>query len=275
MNLTTLNNYITELKLPSDNSNIVQQEKEKDNWGNILNNFTFKTLNNNINVLKNGITEIVNEINKYDFTTLQLSLNNLSTKINSIENNLNNIKSNNNSNSNLVYNNRNNSIDGNININGEYSLNNKKIITQNSNTINIGNQQTELNLQSNTGKIKINGVIFENNNNSNNENINLDFKISEVFRIKLYKPEYSWGVDGYNYTINFRKTYKYPPLILITPFIEGTKTKDENPFNLVYLRSVTTTNFQMRQIKSNSDEYRFYVYVISNDNNVSITEYNF
>ena len=273
MELTNLNNFINELKLPSDNSNIIQQEREKDNWGNILNNFTFKTLNNNINVLKNGITEIVNEINKYDFTTLQLNLNNLSTKINSIETNLNNIK-NNNSNSNLVYTNKNNSIDGNININGKYLLNNEEIITQNNNDINIGNQYKELNLQSSTGKIKINGVVFD-NNNSNNGNINLDFKISEVFRIKLYKPEYSWGVDGYNYTINFRKTYKYPPLILITPFIEGTRTKDENPFNLVYLRGVTTTNFQMRQIKSNSDDYRFYVYVISNDNNVSITEYNF
>ena len=253
MRLMSLENYLTELKLPSDNSNIIQQEKEKDNWGSILNNSTFKTLNNNINALKNGITEIVNEINRYDFNTLQLNLNNLSTRISNVENN-------NSNNSNLVYNNRNNSIDGNININGKYLLNNKEVITQSSNDINIGSQYKELNFSSS-------------NNNSNNNLSNL--QISEVFRIKLYKPEYSWGVDGYNYNISFRKTYKYPPLILITPFVEGSRTKDENPFNLIYLRQVTNTYISIRQIKSNNDEYRFYVYVINNDNNIPITEYNF
>ena len=63
IDLTNLNKIDTDLVLPSTSDNLTMQYAQENKWGSLLNNQTFKTINNNIKFLKNNLIEIINTVN--------------------------------------------------------------------------------------------------------------------------------------------------------------------------------------------------------------------
>ena len=80
MDTNKIDKIDTNLVVPS-----IQENFERDKWGNILNEQTFKTLNNNMKVMKEILLEIANENNVTNLDSIKLRLNNLETDRDSIE----------------------------------------------------------------------------------------------------------------------------------------------------------------------------------------------
>ena len=72
-----------DLITPTTDSN--QLESQRDRWGNILNEQTFRTLNNNMKVIKEILLEIANSSNVTNLDNIKLRLNNLETDRDNIE----------------------------------------------------------------------------------------------------------------------------------------------------------------------------------------------
>ena len=80
-----IDNVNINIETPSDDSDIDLQALERDNWGRILNNKTFKTLNNNMKIMKEILLEIANESNLTNLDNIKLRLRNLETDRDNIE----------------------------------------------------------------------------------------------------------------------------------------------------------------------------------------------
>ena len=80
-----IDNININVETPSDDSDTNLQELERDKWGNILNEQTFKTLNNNMKVMKEILLEIANENNLTNLDNIKLRLRNLETDRDNIE----------------------------------------------------------------------------------------------------------------------------------------------------------------------------------------------
>ena len=80
-----IDNVNINIETPSDDSDIDLQALERDNWGNILNEQTFKTLNNNMKIMKEILLEIANESNLTNLDNIKLRLRNLETDRDNIE----------------------------------------------------------------------------------------------------------------------------------------------------------------------------------------------
>ena len=83
MDINKIDKIDTNLVLPNIQYNL--REIERDKWGNILNEQTFKTLNNNMKIMKEILLEIANENNVTNLDSIKLRLNNLETDRDSIE----------------------------------------------------------------------------------------------------------------------------------------------------------------------------------------------
>lgn len=83
IDINKLDKINTELITPTVNENIIETERDK--WGNILNEKTFKTLNNNIKFLKDIISEIINNINILNLDDIKLRLKNIETDTTKLE----------------------------------------------------------------------------------------------------------------------------------------------------------------------------------------------
>ena len=83
MDTNKIDKIDTNLVVPSLQENLMEIERDK--WGNILNEQTFKTLNNNMKIMKEILLEIANETNITDLESIKLRLNNLETDRDSIE----------------------------------------------------------------------------------------------------------------------------------------------------------------------------------------------
>ncbi len=172
----------TNLILPSIQDNLMEIERDK--WGNILNEQTFKTLNNNMRVLKEVLLELVNETNITDLERIKLRLNNLETDRDSIEsivdNNTNglinvgiterklNLKGTqlefNNNEINLddiAFKSKNNTFKKAVNTEEHFSIEGEKIIDIGNSNVNVGNPKNLINLISSEDKILLNGVEFK------------------------------------------------------------------------------------------------------------------
>ena len=84
IDINKINNIDTDLVTPTINENLIETERDK--WGNILNEQTFKTLNNNIRVLRESLIEVINNINVLNLEDVKLRLRNLETDRDTIEN---------------------------------------------------------------------------------------------------------------------------------------------------------------------------------------------
>lgn len=175
----------TQLELPSTSLNLTKQLSEENKWGDILNNKTFYTLNNNIKILKSSLIETVNIINqgdivaknkniqendtvitlgdntkKLNFSTTQIQLNGIDTEFLTLDS-LDNVQ-------NIAYLDKINNFTQPINTT-QYKLNNNSIISDDNININLGSNERKLNLHSNDGKLYINNNEFKVQNNSENK----------------------------------------------------------------------------------------------------------
>ena len=83
IDINKINKIDTNLITPSTESSLVGIQR--DNWGTILNEQTFKTLNNNIRILKDIILEIINNVNLIDIENTRTRLSNIETDTNKLE----------------------------------------------------------------------------------------------------------------------------------------------------------------------------------------------
>ena len=181
MDTNKIDKIDTNLIVPSIQENLIEIERDK--WGNILNEQTFKTLNNNMKVMKEILLEIANENNVTNLDSIKLRLNNLETDRDSIEsivdNNTNglinvginerklNLKGTElefNSNKvdldNVAYTNRENTFSENINNTKVYKLKGGTVLENIDNKIKIGNISKKLDLQTTDGTFLVNGEEF-------------------------------------------------------------------------------------------------------------------
>ena len=190
MDINKIDKIDTNLIVPSIQENLIEIERDK--WGNILNEQTFKTLNNNMKVMKEILLEIANENNVTNLDSIKLRLNNLETDRDSIESivdnntnglinvginerklnlkgtelefNGNKIDTNNivynNDLTNVAYTNRENIFNENIDNNKLYKLKGGTVLENIDNKIKIGNISNKLDLQTTDGTFLVNGEEF-------------------------------------------------------------------------------------------------------------------
>lgn len=190
MDINKIDKIDTNLVVPSIQDNLMEIERDK--WGNILNEQTFKTLNNNMKIMKEILLEIANESNLTNLDSIKLRLNNLETDRDSIEsivdNNTNglinvgiterklNLKGTelefngnkvdldnivySNDLTNVAYTNRENTFSENINNTKVYKLKGGTVLENVDNKIKVGNISNKLDLQTTDGTFLVNGEEF-------------------------------------------------------------------------------------------------------------------
>ena len=57
-----INKIETNIEVPADNTDSVNQEHQRDEWGKFLNNKTFKIMKDNFNLLKSNILSLIDKI---------------------------------------------------------------------------------------------------------------------------------------------------------------------------------------------------------------------
>lgn len=284
INTDKVNKIDTDLVVPSTESNLIEIQRDK--WGTILNEHTFKTLNNNIRILKEVILEISNNINTIDLETIKSKLDSLETDSSNIKNIIDNseegklnigisdkklnLKGNDllfNNNKlvfdDVAYTNKLNTFTENVNTSKAFSINNQKVIENAENINNVGSDNIKLNLKTtNDGKFNVNGTEFKVGSESN-------VNVSELLKISI---GYVRGGDYVsNFEVNFNNiNYKNPPL-LFTNIEDNIRQGGEYYYGNSYsisIKDITNRKFTLQiNNKSEQDKITLYVYVINNDEN--------
>ena len=186
MDNTQIKQYIDNVNInietPSDDSDIGLQALERDNWGSILNNKTFKIIKENFRLIKtsfnNFISNVTNEIN-----TLVNKTNTIENNVNTVQSTVNELKVNvgkiNESTLNLLANKETTNIFKELNT-FEKGINTKSINLENNTlsvmegeTITIGDINKSINIVGKDTTLKYNGEEIKGGNNSNNGSITL------------------------------------------------------------------------------------------------------
>ena len=289
MDTNKIDKIDTELVLPSIQENLIEIERDK--WGNILNEQTFKTINNNMKVMKEILLEIANEINVTNLDSIKLRLNNLETDRDSIESivdnntnglinvgiterklnlkgtelefNGNKIDTNNivynNDLTNVAYTNRKNIFNENIDNNKLYKLKGGNVLEKVDNKIKVGNISNKLDLQTTNGTFLVNGQEFNITGGGSGNGI------SEIIKIRSSSIQLSHGeILAFN-NITFSKAYDNPPLIIATPLnsIPLPAYLYEEARHIT-LHEVTTTGFKYA-MSTDLANFDFYFIIIPTD----------
>ena len=200
MDNTQIKQYIDNVNInietPSDDSDIGLQALERDNWGSILNNKTFKIIKENFRLIKtsfnNFISNVTNEINTLvnKTNTIENKTNTIENNVNTIENNVNTVQSTvnelkvnvgkiNESTLNLLANKETTNIFKELNT-FEKGINTKSINLENNTlsvmegeTITIGDINKSINIVGKDTTLKYNGEEIKGSNNSNDGSITL------------------------------------------------------------------------------------------------------
>ena len=284
MDTNKIDKIDTELVLPSIQENLIEIERDK--WGNILNEQTFKTLNNNMKVMKEILLEIANENNVTNLDSIKLRLNNLETDRDSIESivdnntnglinvgiterklnlkgtelefNGNKIDTNNivynNDLTNVAYTNRENIFNENIDNNKLYKLKGGNVLEKVDNKIKVGNISNKLDLQTTNGTFLVNGQEFNITGGGSG--------ISEIFKVRSSNIQISSVESVVLNNITFNKTYNNTPLILISPL--NVLTTPEIFYDYITLTQITTTGFKYA-VSTNLTNFDFYFIIIPTD----------
>ena len=287
MDTNKIDKIDTNLVVPSIQENLIEIERDK--WGNILNEQTFKTLNNNVRILKEVLLELVNETNITDLERIKLRLNNLETDRDSIEsivdNNTNNLinvgiterKLNlkgtelefngnkidtnnivyNNDLTNVAYTNRENIFNENIDNNKLYKLKGGNVLENVDSKIKVGNMNNKLDFQTNGGTFLVNGQEFNITGGGSG--------ISEVFKVRSSNIQISNGEIVVLNNITFNKTYNSVPLILVSA-LNAISLRENFYEGLIHitLNEITTTGFKYL-VSSNLNDFEFYFIIIPTD----------
>ena len=286
MDTNKIDKIDTNLVVPIIQENLIEIERDK--WGNILNEQTFKTLNNNMKVMKEILLEIANENNVTNLDNIKLRLNNLETDRDSIEsivdNNTNglinvgiterklNLKGTelefngnkvdldnivyNNDLTNVAYTNRENTFSENINNTKVYKLKGGTVLENIDNKIKVGNISNKLDLQTTDGTFLVNGEEFILPSGSGSG-------ISEIIKIRSSSIQIYQGESLVFNNITFNKTYNNPPLIIATP-LNAIEYLHESSRHLT-IKDITTTGFKF-VISTNINSFDFYFIIIPTDN---------
>ncbi len=182
MDTNKIDKIDTNLIVPSIQENLIEIERDK--WGNILNEQTFKTLNNNMKVMKEILLEIANENNVTNLDSIKLRLNNLETDRDSIEsivdNNTNglinvglserrlNLKGTqlefNNSKIDLqdiAFKSKENTFKEVVDTDKYFTVNKEKVLDTDTLSVSVGNVDKQINLVSKENKVFVNGIEFK------------------------------------------------------------------------------------------------------------------
>ena len=177
-----IDNVNINIETPSDDSDIGLQALERDNWGRILNNKTFKIIKENFRLIKtsfnNFISNVTNEIN-----TLVNKTNTIENNVNTVQSTVNELKVNvgkiNESTLNLLANKETTNIFKELNT-FEKGINTKSINLENNTlsvmegeTITIGDINKSINIVGKDTTLKYNGEEIKGGNNSNDGSITL------------------------------------------------------------------------------------------------------
>ena len=286
MDTNKIDKIDTELVLPSIQENLIEIERDK--WGNILNEQTFKTINNNMKVMKEILLEIANENNVTNLDSIKLRLNNLETDRDSIESivdnntnglinvgiterklnlkgtelefNGNKIDTNNivynNDLTNVAYTNRKNIFNENIDNNKLYKLKGGNVLEKVDNKIKVGNISNKLDLQTTNGTFLVNGQEFNITGGGSGNGI------SEIIKIRSSSIQLSHGESLAFNNITFSKAYDNPHLIIATPL--NTIEMSEESSRHLTIKNVTTTGFKF-VISTNLTNFDFYFIIIPTD----------
>ena len=285
MDTNKIDKIDTELVLPSIQENLIEIERDK--WGNILNEQTFKTINNNMKVMKEILLEIANEINVTNLDSIKLRLNNLETDRDSIEsivdNNTNglinvgiterklNLKGTelefngnkvdldnivySNDLTKVAYTNKENTFSENINNTKVYKLKGGNVLENVDNKIKVGNISNKLDLQTTDGTFLVNGEEFRLPSDSGSG-------ISEIIKVRSNSIQLSHGDVAVFNNITFNKAYDNPPLIIATPL--NAISLPTYFYKDINLTEVTTTGFKY-MISTSLDNFDFYFIIIPTD----------
>ena len=285
MDINKIDKIDTELVLPSIQENLIEIERDK--WGNILNEQTFKTINNNMKVMKEILLEIANEINVTNLDSIKLRLNNLETDRDSIEsivdNNTNglinvgiterklNLKGTelefngnkvdldnivySNDLTNVAYTNRENTFSENINNTKVYKLKGGNVLENVDNKIKVGNISNKLDLQTTDGTFLVNGEEFRLPSDSGSG-------ISEIIKVRSNSIQLSHGDVAVFNNITFNKAYDNPTLIIATPL--NAISLPTYFYKDINLTEVTTTGFKY-MMSTSLDNFEFYFIIIPMD----------
>ena len=285
MDTNKIDKIDTELVLPSIQENLIEIERDK--WGNILNEQTFKTINNNMKVMKEILLEIANEINVTNLDSIKLRLNNLETDRDSIEsivdNNTNglinvgiterklNLKGTelefngnkvdldnivySNDLTNVAYTNRENTFSENINNTKVYKLKGGNVLENVDNKIKVGNISNKLDLQTTDGTFLVNGEEFRLPSDSGSG-------VSEIIKVRSNSIQLSHGDVAVFNNITFNKAYDNPPLIIATPL--NAISLPTYFYKDINLTEVTTTGFKY-MMSTSLDNFEFYFIIIPMD----------
>ena len=285
MDTNKIDKIDTELVLPSIQENLIEIERDK--WGNILNEQTFKLLNNNMKVIKEILLEIANENNVTNLDSIKLRLNNLETDRDSIEsivdNNTNglinvgiterklNLKGTelefngnkvdldnivySNDLTKVAYTNKENTFSENINNTKVYKLKGGTVLENIDNKIKVGNISNKLDLQTTDGTFLVNGEEFRLPSDSGSG-------ISEIIKVRSNSIQLSHGGVAVFNNITFNKAYDNPPLIIATPL--NAISLPTYFYKDINLTEVTTTGFKY-MISTSLDNFDFYFIIIPTD----------
>lgn len=175
IDLTKLNRIETNLVTPTVNESLI--ETERDRWGNILNDITLKTLNTNINILKEVVLDLGNNSNVSNLSDITTSIEKLELDVANLE----------------------------------------RLIDDNtSNELNIGNSERVLNLIT-KDNFKVNGQEFTRNSQAQavSDSPFKEFEAKSILRSTLPLTDSTTAGNNESRQITFDRTFSSIPFVFV------------------------------------------------------------
>ena len=170
-----INKIETNIEVPADNTDSVNQEHQRDEWGKFLNNKTFKIMKDNFNLLKSNILSLIDKITdsvntqNTEIKKTNDSLKIVSDKVNDLSNGNLTLPNN------VALLNKKNVFTDNVSVKS-LSLDNNNIIKETVNNLEVGNATKNINIIGFGEKLLYNGKEIEGGSSSDGEgssNVNL------------------------------------------------------------------------------------------------------
>ena len=204
-----INKIETNIEVPADNTDSVNQEHQRDEWGKFLNNKTFKIMKDNFNLLKSNILSLIDKITdsvntqNTEIKKTNDSLKIVSDKVNDLSNGNLTLPNN------VALLNKKNVFTDNVSVKS-LSLDNNNIIKETVNNLEVGNATKNINIIGFGEKLLYNGKEIQTGSSQGGGDSGNDFFIGEyplsttIKRDSNDKPylNINYSTDGFS-TVNF------------------------------------------------------------------------
>ena len=186
-----INKIETNIEVPADNTDSVNQEHQRDEWGKFLNNKTFKIMKDNFNLLKSNILSLIDKITdsvntqNTEIKKTNDSLKIISDKVNDLSNGNLTLPSN------VALLNKKNVFTDNVSVKS-LSLDNNSIIKETVNNLEVGNATKNINIIGFGEKLLYNGKEIQTGSSQGSGNSS---DLSTLYSIPLLAstPFRAWG----------------------------------------------------------------------------------